>query len=241
MTEHDDVGAEMVGELLALIAHDLRNPLSALSSNLGFLASVSGTSDRDVAEAIQDSLISCDGLSHLIDNIDLFGQELRAKDSYAIGPLSIGPLITSTVTRCTQVAASHGLQLKLEPSVSKIDEEVNSNGDMLSRCLSNLIRNSLQHAPAGSLVRVSASAGSTVVQITVRDSGIDLPGDLERSAFTAAGQLSAKAHHTGRYSRGLGLYAAKIAASAAGARIAVRSDDSSRNIFTLSVERVRET
>lgn len=241
MTEHDDVGAELVGELLALIAHDLRNPLSALSSNLGFLASVSGTNDRDVAEAIQDSLISCDGLSHLIDNIDLFGQELRAQDAHAIGPLSIGPLIASTVTRCTQVAASHGLQLKLEPSVAKIDQEVNSNADMLARCLSNLIRNSLQHAPAGSVVRVSAGVADRTVQITVRDSGVDLPGDLESNAFTAAGQLSAKAHHTGRYSRGLGLYAAKIAANAAQARISVRSDDSSRNIFTLIVERLRET
>ena len=62
---------ELVGELLGLFAHDLRNPLSALQSNASYLESTPGI-DQDSLEAIADLLVACDGLAHIIDNLDVF-------------------------------------------------------------------------------------------------------------------------------------------------------------------------
>src|SRR5690606_13210231 len=52
----EQVAPRLIGELLGLLAHDLRNPLSALHSNLGYLDAVLASRDEEVREAIEDGL-----------------------------------------------------------------------------------------------------------------------------------------------------------------------------------------
>src|SRR5262245_13794222 len=71
------LATHLIGELIGLLAHDLRNPLSALHSNLGYLEAVLPSDEGEAREAVEDGVVSCDGLSHVIDNVDLLGQILR--------------------------------------------------------------------------------------------------------------------------------------------------------------------
>ena len=74
----------------------------------------------------------------------------------------------------------------------------------------------------------------------VRDSGSPLAEDLRETAFTAEGQVAAKARANSRYSRGMGLYCARLAAKLCGAEIVVL-DTSARagNAFQLALPRVQ--
>ena len=94
-----------------------------------------------------------------------------------------------------------------------------ANRDMLLRSLSNLIRNAIQHAGETGKVTVRAARADADVVIVVNDTGTPLASDMGDQAFTAEGQLSTKNVSGGRYSRGLGLYAARIAAHVAGATV----------------------
>src|SRR6186713_225154 len=67
-TSGETIESQLIGELLGLLAHDLRNPLSALHSNLGYLDTVLSSHDDEAREAVEDGVVSCDGLSHVIDN-----------------------------------------------------------------------------------------------------------------------------------------------------------------------------
>jgi K+-sensing histidine kinase KdpD len=117
--------------------------------------------------------------------------------------------------QCQPLAVSYRVELRLEQEPGTESSFVCANRDMLRRCLANLIRNSIQHGSRQ--VQTTISVGKGVVRI--EDGGPPLAPDLAEKAFTAAGQLEAKSHSAGRYSRGLGLFAAAVAAKAAGAEL----------------------
>lgn len=237
----EQVAPRLIGELLGLLAHDLRNPLSALHSNLGYLDAVLASRDEEVREAIEDGLVSCDGLSHVIDNVDLFGQALRGTGETPVqGSASpVAALIASAVESCQAAARSHGLVLQLEASARQIHATVEAGRELATRALGNLVRNSIQHAPPASTVTVSAAVDGPWVKIQVRDCGSPFPENAKKNAFTAEGQVAAKAR-SGRYSRGMGLYCAELAASLCGARIEVlASSEADGNVFELALRRSR--
>jgi signal transduction histidine kinase len=232
------IDAQLIGELLGLLAHDLRNPLSALHSNLGYLDTVLSSHDGEAREAVEDGVVSCDGLSHVIDNVDLLGQVLRGGIRVQRAPSPVAPLIAGAVERCQPAARSHGLTLELDAKTRQLHAAVDVGRELATRALTNLIRNSIQHAPPSSTVLVSATAEGQRICVQVRDAGTPLTDDNRESAFTAEGQVAAKARANSRYSRGMGLYCARLAASLCGAEIRVLSP-ASGNAFLLSLPQVQ--
>jgi signal transduction histidine kinase len=227
----------VLGELLGLLAHDLRNPLSALHSNLGYLTSVIQEQDTDAREAISDGLVSCDGLAHIIDNIDLLGQSMREGARPDVSLLDVGALVSDVVASCRPMAESHGVSIQWAGSPK---ERVTAQGprELATRALANLVRNSIQHSPSGAAVHVSISVSSGSVSVLVEDAGASMVGPVRTAAFTPAGQGGAKAVPNGRYSRGLGLFAAALAATAAGATARVIDPPrNSGNAFELVLAR----
>jgi signal transduction histidine kinase len=211
--------AQLIGELIGLFAHDLRNPLSALHSNLGYLDAVLPSQEGEAREAVEDGVVSCDGLSHVIDNVDLLGQILRGGISVTRSPSSVAALIAGAVERCQPAARSHGLTLELDPKARQMHVTVDVGRDLATRALTNLIRNSIQHAPPSSTVYVSAAVEGRHVCVYVKDSGTPLTEELVETAFTAEGQVAAKLRANSRYSRGMGLYCARVAARLCGAEV----------------------
>lgn len=234
----ETIDAQLIGELLGLLAHDLRNPLSALHSNLGYLDTVLSSHDGEAREAVEDGVVSCDGLSHVIDNVDLLGQVLRGGLRVQRSSSPVAALIAGAVERCQPAARSHGLTLELDARARQLHATVDVGRDLATRALTNLIRNSIQHAPPSTTVTVSASIEGQRVCVQVRDAGTTLTDDNRESAFTAEGQVAAKARSNSRYSRGMGLYCARLAASLCGAEIRVLST-ASGNAFVLSLPQVQ--
>jgi signal transduction histidine kinase len=229
--------AAVLGELLGLLAHDLRNPLSALHSNLGYLRSVVPEADVDAREALSDGLVSCDGLAHIIDNIELLGQTMRDGTRTDASLLDLAALVTDVVASCRAMAESHGVSVEWLGGV-KEPATVQGPRELVVRALSNLVRNSIQHSPSGAMVRVSMRLAPDVLSVIVEDAGAPLVGAVRASAFTPAGQGGAKSVPNGRYSRGLGLLSAALAATAAHATVrAVDPPRGSGNAFELVVAR----
>jgi signal transduction histidine kinase len=206
------------GELLGLLAHDLRNPLSALHSNLGFLTSIV-RDDTDAVEAVSDGLVSCEGLAHIIDNIDLLGQTMRGAQHGEGTRIDVGMLVAEVVAAARPMAESHNVSVVVAPMSE--DAMAEGSRDLLVRALANLLRNSIQHSPGGASVRVSVVRDAAGVAVLLEDTGVSLPDAIRASVFTPQGQIGAKSAPAGRYSRGLGLLSAGLAASAARATVRV--------------------
>ncbi len=218
----EELSSELISSLLALFAHDLRNPLSALHSNVSFLGSVLGTGDNDAREALEDVAASSDALGHITDNLELFALALEGEKPREGQEFPLRELLREASQRSRRFAESYRVALEVDVD-SGSELRGFANRDMLLRSLSNLIRNAIQHAGESGRVLVRAAREGAQVVISVTDSGAPLAQEVREQAFTPEGQLSTKNVSGGRYSRGLGLYAAKIAASIAGGDVRGRA------------------
>jgi signal transduction histidine kinase len=214
----EELSSELVSALLGLFAHDLRNPLSALHSNVSFLGSVVAASDTEAHEALEDVAASSDALGHITDNLELFAMALDGAKPREAHEFPLRELLREAAQRSRRFAESYRVTLEVDVE-SGSNLRALANRDMLLRALSNLIRNAIQHAGETGKVTVRATKNAAELVIGVTDSGVPLSTDMGDQAFTAEGQLSTKNVSGGRYSRGLGLYAARIAASVAGATV----------------------
>lgn len=220
---------------MGLLAHDLRNPLSALHSNLGFLKAVLTSNDRDVLEAVEDGVVSCEGLAHIINNIDLIGRSFRERVASDGPGVDVVQLIEEVVAASLHTAKSHGVRIAVSPMP---EERPVSRGprEPLERAIANLLRNSVQHSPGGGVVMISGRCEPGSFVVTIADAGSCLPASIGGTAFTAIGQVQAKSVPNGRYSRGLGLYCAGLAAAAAHAEVrSVEAPPGASNAFELVI------
>lgn len=223
----EELSSELVSALLGLFAHDLRNPLSALHSNVSFLGSVVDAADTEALEALDDVAASSDALGHITDNLELFALALDGARPREAHEFPLRELLREAGQKSRRFADSYRVRLEVDAE-SGAELRGVANRDMYLRALSNLIRNAIQHAGESGKVIVRAGKRGTDVVVSVTDSGIPLSKEVGEQAFTAEGQLSTKNISGGRYSRGLGLYAARIAASVAGASVRAPSEHESR-------------
>jgi signal transduction histidine kinase len=215
---NEELRPELISSLLGLFAHDLRNPLSALHSNVSFLGSVLGTADNDAREALDDVAASSDALGHITDNLELFALALEGAKVREAQEFALRELLREAEQKSRRFAESYRVGLEVDAD-SANELRGLANRDMLQRALSNLVRNAIQHAGDSGNVLVRARQQAAELVVSVTDSGAALAPEVREQAFTPEGQLWTKSVSGGRYSRGLGLYAARIAASIAGAQV----------------------
>jgi signal transduction histidine kinase len=228
----EELSSELVSALLGLFAHDLRNPLSALHSNVSFLSSVVNAGDTEAHEALEDVAASSDALGHITDNLELFAIALDGAKQRELLEFPVRELLREAAQKSRRFAESYRVNLDVDVE-SATGMKGFAHRDMLQRCLGNLIRNGIQHAGEAGKVTVRAWREASDLVLAVSDSGVALAREVGEQAFTAEGQLSTKNVAGGRYSRGLGLYAARVAADVAGAR--VRSGPAGEARFELCV------
>jgi two-component system heavy metal sensor histidine kinase CusS len=214
MTADPDV---QVSELLKVMAHDLRNPLSALVTNLHFLRGAVPVLDNDSREALADSVSLCDVLERLITNLDIVARSEQEKPKNRF-PTSLRQVAQTIVQRNQHQAISAGLELLFVPGEGG-DPLVVVEREMFSRAAENLVANALEHAPANSQVKVEVTLGGGEAAIVVTDSAPPVPAELRKQAVSMAGQSRHMRRAEARYGRGLGLLCADLAARAAGARL----------------------
>lgn len=238
-----DLDDATLGQMLRILAHDLRNPLAVIISNLGYLRSVLSTAEQEVLETLVDTATSCDDLKHVINNIELLGTTLKgasdvlSSNTPVQGSFEVFPSAQEVVVQCEPLASSHGVVFS-QQLVSGEGAWAAGSAALFERAVSNLVRNAIRHAPSGSEVLVELSSDAERCSVCVLDSGqpIDFP-----HAFSPAGQIEAKASGMGRYGRGLGLMMAWVSAEALGASIElVNPRDGFTSAVRLTIERARQ-
>lgn len=207
-------------ELLALLAHDLKNPLAAVLANLSFLQS-SLSHDADMHDAIVDARLASEVLQRLVGNLELIGRELG--DATAGRRMVDFPLRALADEVCgherEQAEGRHLFLVVHEPPGLRISARADR--DRALRALGNLVSNAVQHAPAGSEITIECARLDGACEIVVADDGPIVPAALREVVVSAAGQGSSKSRSDGRYGRGLALMVAAVAARHAGGAFAI--------------------
>ncbi|MGE0789130.1 MAG: sensor histidine kinase [Sandaracinaceae bacterium] len=214
--------SDPLGEMIALVVHDLRNPVATISANLSFVRDVAGVEDPDALEALDDVEIALADLTRGLEQLSWVGRWMGGTPAADAAPGDVRQSVEQGVRRS-------GSDVAIELPDAPI--EMRCAGQALTRLVELLVRNATSHAKPDS-VRVSVSAEGSGATIEVRDGGSAVGHDLRPHIFTAEGQQLAKGRIDGRYSRVVGLLAARALADAIGAELAAGGEDGAA-VFTV--------
>jgi len=213
---------------LGILAHDLRNPLGAISGFAELLVRAK-TPERN-AEFATQILISAGRMSHMItDLIELTRVQLGAG-------ITVTPFKSDLVKLCVNVINEMNA---LHPErVFKLDADESITGDWdaqkLEQVLSNLLGNAIQHGAASSVITVRARKKGDTIELQVHNEGPAVPKKLLPILFDrfVQGKAGFRADEGRSASLGLGLYIAKEIIVAHGGTLNVHSTDDEGTTFT---------
>lgn len=211
-------------ELVAVMVHDLNNPLAALGTNLRFLENMLGASaSKDVAETLSDTHMLCDMLRRLVSNLSIVGQS----HTLANRPLMIDvvAMIMGSAERLGKQAEAAEMKLTIDTTFRTGLVFVESDPALCERALDNLVAFATERSVSRSTIVISAMKSNRVgvnIRCTVR------PETNEVSAHPSRSRQLQSA-----FGRGLSLHCARIAAEAAGGHVHVQRDE--HNQMTLEL------
>ena len=200
-----------IGSLAASLAHEIRNPLNAMSL---LLTRLKVTNDEAVRRPIVEDLFGEVGrLDRLVSSILDYARPVQLSRR----PANLKDVLNSVRDLFQSLAESQGTSLSITESE---DVMIDADHDKLKQCLVNLVNNSLEAVKKGGFVHLSCrylDDGTAQIEVTDNGPGIEL--ESQKKLFSPF--FTTKEHGTG-----LGLSSVRKIIAAHGGQIEIKSDPS---------------
>jgi PAS domain S-box-containing protein len=212
-------------DVLAIVAHDLRNPLNAIGLQAEMLATSAVEGQRARIEGIERSAARMNRLvEDLLDVARLEEDRLRL-DCAAV---SVRELLGDSVRAHEALAASASIELVIEAAPER--SEIWADRDRVLQILENLIGNAVRFTPSGGCITVGAEARDTSVLFWVADTGSGIEPEHQPHVFDRFWQARG-----GRHGAGLGLPIVKGLVEAHGGQIWLDSTPGRGSTFWFTI------
>ena len=166
-------------EFLAMLAHELRNPLASISSAAQLFGQLETEADLEWAKDVVQRQVK--HLSRLIDDLLDVSRITRGKISLRKEVLNLSPIVSSAV----EVVRPLMEERKHELVVSVTNGALRLEGDSLrlEQILVNLLTNAAKYTESGGRISLSATHEQDSIVVKVRDNGMGIPADLLPRVF----------------------------------------------------------
>lgn len=237
ITERDQL-ERLQGEFVAGVSHELRAPITNISTVVQMLKEESETAGTDqYREYVNTLAAQSQRLLDFADSIlDVFQLE-KGELSLQPRPLPLSLLAERSVADWNSADDEHRLTVR----TPKASPWVWADESAVETVLRNLIENALKYSPAGSDIEVIVEGdGNGYARVSVEDEGPGISAEHQTKVFDRFYRVDGSDSQS-VYGRGLGLYIAKKLVDAMGGRIWVESKvgEGSRFTFTLPEEEAR--
>jgi signal transduction histidine kinase len=207
-------------EFLAMLAHELRNPLAPIR-NAVHLISLKPLPDpamclaRDVIER------QLTQLTHLVDDLLDVSRITRGKIKLTRQPVSVADLVARAVETVQPniEARSHALSVKVPPEALAVDGD----GLRLTQAIANVLGNAAKYTENGGRIDLEVRRRDSDAEIRVRDNGIGIPSTVLPQIFELFTQLDNRLGGS-QGGLGIGLALVRRLVEMHGGRVTARSD-----------------
>ena len=211
-------------ELLEVVSHELKNPLSSVQMSAEVLLDKLPSDDK-LRKPAAVVMRSADRMSALVQNL----LDLAAIDAdrltVEIRPENLTALAEETVEMLRPLAVDKAQTLTLERPAQPA--QVACDRERMVQILGNLVGNAIKYAPRAATITVTIDAAT----FTVRDTG---PG-IAREHLPRIFDRYWRAEHTTRTSQGLGLFITKRLIEAQRGAITVESEPGTGTTFRVTL------
>ncbi|HEX2491388.1 MAG TPA: PAS domain S-box protein [Blastocatellia bacterium] len=167
-------------EFLAMLAHELRNPLAPILNAAQALKLV-GLADANQQWACDVIERQTQHLSRLVDDLLDVSRITQGKVALAREPLELSTIIHRAVetSRPLIEARRHHLTIALPPGPVRLEGDLTR----LVQVIGNLVNNAAKYTDEGGHIRLEAAQEDGAAVIRVRDDGMGIPGELLPHVF----------------------------------------------------------
>lgn len=224
-------------EVLSIVSHDLRNPVSTVAMAAALLK------DTSIELTTEQRLKQLDIISRSAHRMNRLIRDLLDVARIEGGRFAVhckcetpGTLVTETCEEFRSLVAEKDIRLecRVEPNLPR----VNVDRDRVVQAIANFLNNAIKFTPAGGRIIVGATPadGEGGVRFFVTDSGAGIASEELPNLFNRFWQAKRTAH----LGAGLGLTIARGIASAHGGRVWAESRRGAGSTFNLSVPHSRK-
>ncbi|QHF04256.1 GAF domain-containing protein [Pseudomonas asturiensis] len=221
-------------ELVAVVSHDLRNPMTVISMLCGMMqksfSSDGPHTSRRISSAIDTMQQAASRMNVLLE--DLLDTSKIEAGRYTITPqpLEVSQIFEEAYSLLAPLAMDKSIEISFD---AEPDLKVKADPERLFQVLSNLIGNAIKFTPKLGKIGVAAMSNGEDIVFTVRDSGEGIPPDqlphiFERYWTVKEGNPSGT---------GLGLYISQGIIKAHGGVLAAESEVGHGSEFRFTVPR----
>ena len=215
--------ARVRDEVLGMVSHDLRSPLSAIAMSANALLEGSGELPVLAGAIVRSSQWALRIIRDLLDVTAIEAGRLAIHRE----PMIVQAITEMISSMFAASAASAGVHLVVEPvgTVLWVDADV----DRVVQAVGNLVGNAIKFTPRGGTVTLTVKRDDDSVRFRVEDTGVGIAAENLPHLFDRFWQ----AHESGRGGAGLGLVIAHGIAEGHDGRIDVESQPGRGSVFTL--------
>lgn len=213
-------------QFIAVLGHDLRNPLAAVDAGMSMLARTQLDAKATTVLAMMKNSVT--RMSGLIDNVLDFARG-RLGDGIVLQRKTtpVAPVLTQVIEELRAGSPDRAIETEFD-----LDRPVSIDPARIGQLFSNLLANALTHGAPDKPVRVTASTANEKFELVVANAGAPIPSDVMVRLFQPFARGEVRDTLKGL---GLGLYISTEIARAHGGTLSVASNDAeTRFTFTLS-------
>ena len=217
--------AELREQFIAVLGHDLRNPLASIEGGARLLESAAlDEKGRQVLTLMHGSVRRMAGL---IDNVlDLARGQLGGGIAVRREAADLAPALIQVIAELRSAQPGREIDVSIA-----LDRPIGCDRARIAQLFSNLLANALSHGAQGRPVAVSAAIEGDMLTLGVANLGDPIPAETRERLFQPFFRAPGR---TDREGLGLGLYIASEIARAHDGRIEVSStDEETRFTFTM--------
>ncbi len=220
---------DLKDEFLAIVSHDLRNPLNAIALNTQLLERLVASGDPRLGRISRSLDSSIAQMQRIISDLLDLAAIQAGKLSVQLQPGDARSPIEESVASFRSVSAEKSIALEAEVGPHPLPARFDPG--RIVQVLDNLIHNALKFTPNGGRISVEGRRTDNVVEIRVRDTGLGVKSEEISVIFDRFRQVEKR----GRRALGLGLYISRSIVESHGGRIWAQSvpGEGSTFLFTL--------
>jgi PAS domain S-box-containing protein len=165
---------------LAMLAHELRNPLAPIVNAVALLAGRGGDSDT-AADALGIIRRQIDHLTHIVDDLLDISRVTRGKITLKREPLDVNAAVARALESSEPLieARKHRLEVDLAHEPLPVEGDLTR----LVQVVLNLLTNAAKYTDEGGTIHVRTANEDGAAVVRVRDTGMGIPPDLLPHVF----------------------------------------------------------